>query len=141
MKKEGIDNPEVRLVPMKFGACIAPIGCFIYGWTAHYQIHWIVPIIGTFVIGLGALFIMIAMQVYLVDAHGPEAAASALAANLVLRSLFGAFLPLAAPSMYADLGLGWGNSLLGFVCLAFVPVPWLFCRYGEYLRTRYSIDL
>lgn len=140
-KQEGVQNPELRLVLMKVGACVVPVGCFLYGWTARYKVHWIVPIIGTWFIGFGALFIMMPIQVYLVDAYGPKAAASALGANLIVRSLFGAFLPLAGTSLYDTCGLGWGNSLLGFICLGFVPVPWLFLRYGEYLRTHFSVDL
>ena len=81
------------------------------------------------------------VQIYLVDAFGPQAAASAIAANLVVRNLFGTFLALAAPPLYERLGLGWGNSLLGFICLAFTPVPWLFYRYGEFLRTRFAVKL
>lgn len=61
--------------------------------------------------------------------------ASALAANTILRSLFGAFLPLAGPALYDALGLGWGNSLLGFLALAMIPIPLMFWRYGEKLRT------
>ena len=78
-------------------------------------------------------------QTYLVDIHGPEAAASALAANLLLRSLCGAFLPMAGPKMYATLGLGWGNSLLGFIGLAFIPIPFLFWKYGEAIRKRWPV--
>ncbi len=79
-------------------------------------------------------------QIYLVDAFGPYAA-SALAANALLRSLFGTFLPLAGPKMYESMGLGWGNSLLGFLALAFAPVPWLFWRYGEVVRKRFPVKL
>ena len=71
---------------------------------------------------------------YLVDAFTIHAA-SAIAASTVLRSTVGALLPLAGPKMYATLGLGWGNSLLGFVALAMMPIPVLFWRYGEWLRT------
>lgn len=80
------------------------------------------------------------IQVYLVDAFGPRAAASALAANTVLRSIAGSFLPLAGPAMYAALGLAWGNSLLGFIAIGFTALPVLFYRYGEGLRQKYSID-
>jgi hypothetical protein len=79
-------------------------------------------------------------QLYLVDAFGTEAAASALAANTVLRSLFGALLPLAGPPLYSALGLGWGNSSLAFIALAFVPIPWLFFKYGEHLRNRFPVN-
>ncbi|KAL1850708.1 hypothetical protein VTK73DRAFT_9632 [Phialemonium thermophilum] len=137
----GASRPEDRLILIKWFAPITPLGCFVYGWSAHYQVHWIVPILGTTVIGLGALFVFIPGQVYLVDAFGTAGAASALAANMLVRSPFGAFLDLVAPPLYDRLGLGWGNSVLGFVTLAFTPVPWLFYRYGETLRTRFPVDL
>ena len=66
-----------------------------------------------------------AMQTYLVDAF-VRYAASAMAANTVLRSLLGGLLPLCGLKMYNVLGLGWGNSLLGFIALALVPIPILF---------------
>lgn len=74
------------------------------------------------------------IQTYLVDAFTVHAA-SAVAANTVLRSLFGAFLPLAGLSLYDALGLGWGNSLLGFLALAMVALPIIFNTYGEKIRT------
>lgn len=61
-------------------------------------------------------------------------AASAIAANTELRSLVGAVLPLAGTPMYNRLGLGWGNSLLGFLCILMIPLPIIFHRYGKKLR-------
>ena len=66
-------------------------------------------------------------------------AASALASNSLIRSIAGAFLPMAAFPMYNSLGIGWGNSLLGFLALALVPVPWLLLKYGEYLRKTFPV--
>lgn len=82
------------------------------------------------------------ISTYLVDAFTLHAA-SAMAANTVLRSLLGALLPLAGPKMYATLGLGWGNSLLAFIALAMCPIPWVFLKYGERLRThpRFQVKL
>jgi hypothetical protein len=94
----------------------------------------IVPIIATAFIGLGNLTAMMTIQTYLVDAFTIHAA-SAIAANTVLRSVFGAVLPLCGLTMFDKLGLGWGNSLLGFISLAFIPVPILFRFYGERIRT------
>jgi len=79
------------------------------------------------------------IQTYLIDAFTIYAA-SAIAANTVLRSIFGAFLPLAGLDMYNALGLGWGNSLLGFVALALIPIPILFYMYGERIRTKYKVE-
>ena len=113
-------KPEGRLRPMMYAMPLVPIGIFWYGWAADKQVHWIVPILGSGVFGLGNLWVILPTQLYLVDAFGPEAAASALAASAVLRLLFGAFIPLAGPALYASLGLGWGNSLLGFIGVAFL---------------------
>ena len=74
------------------------------------------------------------IQTYLVDAYALYAA-SAIAANTIWRSAFGAILPLAGQPMYQALGLGWGNSLLGFIAVAMLPIPYLLTKYGERIRT------
>jgi hypothetical protein len=72
-------------------------------------------------------------MVYFVDAYTVYAA-SASAAATVLRSLVGALLPLAGNKMYDALGVGWGTSTLGFIAVAFMPVPLLFFKYGQRIR-------
>jgi len=139
IKKEqarGTAIPEHRLhlILSLPGAVCLPIGVFIYAWTTEKRVHWIVPIIGTALVGLGNLTGMMTVQTYLVDAFTIHAA-SAIAANTVLRSIFGAFLPLAGLDMFDKLGLGWGNSLLGFIAFALIPVPIFFRYRGERIRT------
>jgi MFS family permease len=129
----GEKKPEYRLPPMIVAGAFIPIGLFIYGWTAEYQVFWFWPIFGTGILGLGLLGIFMCIQTYLIDAYTIHAA-SAVAANTILRSLAGALLPLAGPPLYQNLGLGWGNSLLGFISVAMLPVPWLFAKYGESIR-------
>jgi hypothetical protein len=157
----GTAKPEVRLLLLPVGAILVPAGFFLYGWTAQYRVHWIVPMIGMAIIGvgtfertcpymallmahhtdigLGNLLAFMAITMYLIDAFTLYAA-SALAAVTVVRSIGGALLPLAALKMYAALGLGWGNSLLGFIAVGLVPVPFIFMSYGEYLRERFKIN-
>jgi hypothetical protein len=77
---------------------------------------------------------------YFIDAH-PLYEASATAASTAVRSLIGALVPLAGRSMYRALGLGWGNSLLGFLALAMCPLPWYFWKYGERIRTNPKFQL
>jgi hypothetical protein len=134
-------KPEGRLKPMAWVMPAVPVGIFWYGWAAEKQTHWIVPIIATSIFGFGLLWVLMPTQLYMVDAFGPEAAASALAANVILRLLLAAFIPLAGPSLYADLGLGWGNSVLGFIGVAFLPVPLFLYRYGDWLRERFAVKL
>ena len=86
--------------------------------------------------------IQMPIQTYLVDAFTIHAA-SALAANTVLRSLVGALLPLAGQRMYDSLGLGWGNSLLAFIAVSLCPIPWILYKYGERIRKskRFQVKL
>jgi hypothetical protein len=71
---------------------------------------------------------------YLVDIFG-DRSASAMAAVPPLRYVGGAFMPVAAPYMYARLGYGWGNSLLGFVLLVALPAPFLAIVRSRRMRT------
>ena len=138
LKKNNNDTgqPEFR-VPLMFpGSLLAPVGLFIYGWGAQYHTHWIVPNIGAAIFAAGVIMGFQCIQTYLVDAY-TRYAASAISAATVLRSLAGFGFPLFAPYMYAKLGLGWGNSLLGFIALAIgVPAPMMLWFYGRKLRER-----
>lgn len=80
------------------------------------------------------------VQNYLLDTY-PLYAASVTAAMAVLRSLLGALLPLGGLEMYNALGLGWGNSLLGFISLALIPIPIAFFIFGERIRGRFNPKL
>lgn len=57
-----------------------------------------------------------------------------MAANTIFRCLFGALLPLAGNAMFDTLGVGWGNSVLGFISAAFLPLPLILYFYGERIR-------
>ena len=53
MRNNNIGRPEFRVPLMIPGACLVPIGLFIYGWTSFYQMHWIVPNIGAAIFATG----------------------------------------------------------------------------------------
>lgn len=132
-------KPEHRLRTLPIGALLVPCGFFFYGWTAQYRVHWIVPIIAHIPIGLGIQIIFFCIQVYLIDAFTIYAA-SAIASNTVVRSLFGAFLPMAGLPMFSELGLGWGNSCLGFIALIMIPAAVILIKWGETIRLRYPVN-
>lgn len=119
-----------------------PLGLLWFGWTVKFRVHWMVPIVGTAFCGLGIYFVLIPIQMYLMDAF-PLHAASAIAANVVVRSIFGTVIPLAGPALFARLGLGWGSTLLAILVLVFAPCSIFFLRYGEAIREnpRYQPNL
>ncbi|KAK4032639.1 hypothetical protein C8A01DRAFT_50606 [Parachaetomium inaequale] len=129
----GVFEPEMRLPLSIYFSFLLPVTFFWYGWSTYYRTHWIVPVLGLFPFSFGIIGLFLPLMTYLVDCY-PMYAASAIAANTVFRSLVGMLLPLAGPAMYQNLGLGWGNSLLGFICVILIPVPLLLIRYGARLR-------
>jgi len=70
----------------------------LYGWTAAYRVHWIVPIIGTAVIGFSMMLTRLPTENYLVDLFDESGkSASAIAAQVSLSAFFGAIFPLVGP--------------------------------------------
>ncbi|RAH87139.1 MFS general substrate transporter [Aspergillus japonicus CBS 114.51] len=139
-RNHGVYEPEMRLSLSIYFAICVPVSFFWYGWSVGAQTHWIVPIVGLFPFGFGIVGIFGTLQTYIIDSY-PRYAASGTAAVTVTRSLLGALLPLAGSPMYAALGYGWGNSLLGFVTLALLPLPIVFGRVGKGLRQRFAVDV
>lgn len=140
LAKGGEMKPEYRLPPLIVGLCLVSSGLLWYGWAAEYAHAWIVPLLGQVIFGMGIITSFMPITTYMVDAFTPYAA-SATAANTVLRSIGGALLPLAGPKMYAALGLGWGNTLLAVITLGSVPIAWFVYKNGEKIREKYKLNL
>ncbi|KAF1988944.1 MFS general substrate transporter [Aulographum hederae CBS 113979] len=141
MAKEGATpHPEARLVPIVLAAPLICIGLLMYGWATDKNVHWMVAVVGTAIFGVGWMAFQMPVTTYLIDVFKMHAA-SAIGANAFLRSLLGALLPLCAWDLYNDLGLGWGNSLLAFIALAFSPLPWIFYQTGGKLRERFPVSV
>ncbi|CAG8950181.1 hypothetical protein HYFRA_00008418 [Hymenoscyphus fraxineus] len=126
--------PEYRLPAAMIGAFGLPVGLFWFAWSARENVHWIVPIIGMVPFAWGNLCIFISACLYLIDTYAALTAASAVAANTLLRYILGATFPLFTVSMYRQLGIGWATSLLGFLSLPMVPIPWVFYKWGPEIR-------
>lgn len=140
MESRNAMKPEQRLVPMVVGSLGMPIGLLWYGWTVEARVHWIAPVIGLAFCGFSVAVTIIPSFSYLVHAFGIHAA-SAIAATITLRCVVGVVLPLAAPALYGRLGLGWGNSLLALIALAFLPVPLVLLKKGEQFRSRSRLQV
>ncbi|KIW82420.1 hypothetical protein Z517_05447 [Fonsecaea pedrosoi CBS 271.37] len=134
-KHGGVAPAEARLPPAMYGAVAIPIGLFWFAWTNYTSIHWISPVMAGVPFGYGFTVIFLAVTNYLIDAY-TIFAASVLAANTVLRSLFGAAFPLFTPDMFDALGIHWASSIPAFLALACVPFPFIFRKYGAQIRSR-----
>ncbi len=154
-----LKEPETTLPLMIPGAGAIPAGLLLYGWSVQQGLPYMVPIIGTTLIGMGLVstlvvnclrsiyksntnlyLLQIPVQTYLIEAFGIHSA-SAVAANVLLRSIFGSLLPLAGPKIFQLLDLGWGSTLLGALSLMFLPVPFIFMKYGRRLRENFPVKL
>ncbi|WQF76239.1 Putative major facilitator superfamily, MFS transporter superfamily [Colletotrichum destructivum] len=131
----GFAPPEARLPPSMVGACLLPIGLFWFAWTNGPEVHWIVSIIASGFFAAGLVLVFLSLLNYLIDSYVIYAA-SVLAANSVMRSLFGAAFPLFTTQMYENLGIHWASSIPAFLALACLPFPFLFYKYGPAIRKR-----
>lgn len=127
--------PEERLPDSFYGAIALPVGLFWFAWTNHPSIHWMASIAAGAPFGFGMVMVFLPVLNYLIDAYTIYAA-SVLAANAALRSIFGAAFPLIASPMYRNLGIHWASTIPAFLSLACLPLPFLFYRYGPVIRMR-----
>lgn len=154
--------PEASASVMSIGAILTPIGQLVFSWTClPSSIHWAIPIAFGIPFGCGVssspprnrsvpwahwrVIVLTGVQQntlcfiygsnYLAGAYG-YFAASALAGNAVMRSIFGATLPLAGPTMYEALTPQWAGTLLGLMEVVLIPIPIIFYRYGDRIRAR-----
>ncbi|KAH7237044.1 major facilitator superfamily domain-containing protein [Fusarium redolens] len=120
IKDKGHLPPEQRLIPMMVGGACFPIGLLWFAWTSDPTILWVPQAISGIPLGVGIML--------------------ALAANAVVRALFGAGFPMFATAMYKRLGVDWATSVLGFIAVGLFPVPILFYVFGERIRklSRYA---
>ncbi|KAJ4384828.1 hypothetical protein N0V86_000431 [Didymella sp. IMI 355093] len=84
----------------------------------------------------GNLCLFTSAVLYMMDVYGPLNGASAIAANGIFRYTLGAVFPLFTVQMYSRLGIGWATSLLGFLSVLMLPIPWVFYRWGPQIRAR-----
>jgi hypothetical protein len=43
--------------------------------------------------------------------------------------------------VYSKLGIDWATSLLGFIAVALLPVPWVFFGFGPRIRVGSGYDV
>jgi MFS family permease len=155
--KRGTVPPEARLGNAMVGAVILPIGLFLFAWTTYPSVPWILPVIGALLFSCGLVMVFISLVSYLIDSctflspystpsckYDPYLhfiadvvyAASVMAANSFVRSVFGSAFPLFTSQMYGTLGNDWASSIPAFLALGCLPFPFLFYKYGPQIRSK-----
>ncbi|KAK4504157.1 hypothetical protein PRZ48_005073 [Zasmidium cellare] len=72
--------PEYRLPLVLPFSLLIPIGILLYGWSAYYRVHWIVPNIGCAILAIGLIVCFNCAQGYVVDTYTTYAASATGAA-------------------------------------------------------------
>lgn len=134
-ENDGKGVPEARMWMARLGGILIPISLFWFGWTSYRSVHWIVPIIGSAFFGAGIYIVILSILNYVVDSYQTYSA-SALAGVILVRNLVGAGFPLFATQMYERLNYEWASSLLGFIAILLVPIPFIFFYFGKTIRLR-----
>jgi hypothetical protein len=128
--------PEYRLYPAMIGSIGLPVGLFWFAWTAQASISWASPMVAIIPFAWGNLCIFISLIQFTSDTYHGTTIASAISANGVARYVLAGVFPLFTLQMYEKLGIGWASSLLGFISLALMMVPWFFFKFGKRLREK-----
>jgi len=84
------------LPPTFIGTFLMPIALCWFAWISYPTLYWIGVVLAGIPFGLAQILLFLSIMNYLADCY-LQYAASALAANSLLRSVLGAMFPLWAP--------------------------------------------
>lgn len=133
--KHGMFAPETWLRPALVATWVAPVGLFLFGWTARASIHWIVSLVGV-TIFVGGVFILFQCVFMYLAASYPKYTASLFAGNDFARSLLAAGAIHFSTPLFRNLGVGPAASLLGAFTLVCVAGIYVLHHYGAALRAK-----
>jgi len=127
-------QPVVPIVSLGILVMIA------YGWVLQAETHLAVPLVLLFLIGsclTGAFSILNTLAVDMT----PEAPATAVAANNLVRCVFGAGGTAVVESMLRAMGRGWMYTFWALVLVLFSPILWLLSTRGPGWREQRRVRM
>ena len=131
--------PEAQALVMTIGAVATAAGQLGFAWTClPVSIHWAASVACGIPFGFGNTISFIYGSNYMAGTYGIYAA-SALAGNAVIRSIFGGVLPLAGPKLYEALKPQWAGTLLGLLEVVIIPIPLVLWKYGARIRGKSKV--
>ncbi len=124
---------KARIMPVYpiLSTGIAAVIC--YGWVLQAETNLAGPLVLLFVIGLCVTGSFSILNTLLVDLY-PEAPATAVAANNLVRCLFGAAGTAFIESMLGAMGRGWTYTFWALILVVFSPLLWVLTARGPRWR-------
>lgn len=129
-------QPEKRLYPAMLSVILFPISLFWLAWSGRSSVHWIVPALSGILFGLAYVLNILSISIYNNDVYAAHYGASVLAATTFLRFSISSSFPLFTPQMVHSIGFAWATSLIAFITIAMIPIPWVFFQWGPVLRSK-----
>ncbi|KAL4895505.1 major facilitator superfamily domain-containing protein [Aspergillus ambiguus] len=117
-------------MPLLYASCLCMIA---YGWVMNFRTSLAGPIVMLFFTGHLMVGAFTTLSSLIVDTHR-QSAATAQAANNLLRCLFAAGAAALASPLIDCMGIGWTGTFVAAVWAAFSPCLWLVYRRGHRWR-------
>ncbi|KAL5365024.1 major facilitator superfamily domain-containing protein [Aspergillus floccosus] len=132
--------PEDRLWYAMIGAPAIPISLLWMAWTDYANISVWSPIVGSSLFGFGCICIFISSYMYIIDAYEAYAA-SALGFITVSRYCAAGGMTVVGVPFYQNVGVHWTLTSLGIISAVLTPVPYIFWKFGDVIRSwsRYAV--
>jgi MFS family permease len=111
----GATNPIARLRIVWYGVGFVPLGLLLYGWLVEKRVHWVAPLAGAFLFGLGLMLVTSTVMPFLVDVR-PGVGASVVADLNLVRNLLAAIGTVVSPIATRHIGYGWFMTILAILC-------------------------
>lgn len=119
----------VRIVPMCYFVAVGLIAMILYGWVLELKPSVAAPLCLHFIIGLCITGSFGILNTLIVDVS-PEAPATAVAANNLVRCELGAAATAVIELMISAMGTGWSFTFLALLPTVCCPILWAEVRYG-----------
>src|SRR6201999_349971 len=103
--------------------------------TSRHGVHWFASLVGVAIVVAANFIIFQCIFIYLPLSY-PQYTASLLASNALFRSLFAAGAVEFSRPMFANLGVGPGNSILAGLAIVGVAGMFALWLFGAKLRAR-----
>ncbi|KAK9458603.1 major facilitator superfamily domain-containing protein [Lipomyces oligophaga] len=133
--------PEARLAENMISAgIIVCAGMILFGWTAEKKLFWFVPIIGTFMFGVGSLIIFTTTLTFLIDSM-PKRRSAAASLNTFVRCITAAVGTFVTVPLIDGMGFGWLFTMLTFIGLIFLALQFYVRANGPRWRASMGMEV